>query len=153
MSGATVTVPEIFSTIPDDTAFLYIKNPVSLIEILNMDSDTTARITGTDVSTSIKKLIQTFFEMEDTSRLEENLKHEAVLVIDSLDFTSPDVVMILSESDRDALSPTAKARVVASQSGYIYIANSKTTLDRFKKFDTTRSMKNADDLHYVWWKK
>lgn len=132
---------------------LYVKNPQDLFELLSIKSNTTTRISGIDVSDTVKKTLQDFFELKDFSTLEKNLKHELALVIDNLDMTTPDITMILSESDRAALSPTAKARVVGSKDGFIYIASSKVNIDRMMNLEKKNSLTDAPDFHYVWWKK
>jgi hypothetical protein len=94
---------------------LYIKNPQNLIALLNQKSDTTGRLSGIDVSEDIKAAMIEFFELKNFGDIEKNLTHEMAIAIDTLDATSPDIVLILSEADRAALSPSAKARVVGSQ--------------------------------------
>ena len=106
-----------------------------------------------DVSQSVKLAIQEFFELKDFSTLEANLKHESLLVIENLDFSAPDVTLILSEDDRAALSPSAKARVVGSKDGFIYVSNSKTTIDRFMGLESNKSLSASPDFRYVWTKK
>ncbi|MBP9779530.1 hypothetical protein KBD33_02800 [Candidatus Gracilibacteria bacterium] len=154
MNGASVPeIPAIFSHIPSDSMVLYIKNPQSLIALLNQKSDTTRQLSGIDVSEDIKSAIMNFFELKNFGEIEKNLTHEMAIAIDTLDATSPDIVLILSEADRAALSPSAKARVVGSQGGYIFVANSKTSLERYTALDTSKSLRDASDFHYVWWKK
>lgn len=154
LSGATVPeIPAIFAHAPADSMVLYVKNPANLIDLLNQKSDTTNRLSGLDVSATIKKLITTFFELQDFNTIEKNLKHEMLVVVNNLDATAPDIVLILSEADRDALSPTAKARVVGSKDGYIYVANSKDSLEKIQNLAQEKSLKNAPDFQYVWWKK
>lgn len=154
MSGATIPeIPAIFSHVPKDSMVLYIKNPQDLFDLLSIKSNTTTRISGIDVSDTVKKTLQNFFELKDFTTLEQNLKHELALVIDNLDMTTPDITMILSEADRAALSPTAKARVVGSKDGFIYIASSKTNIDRMMNLEKKNSLADAPDFHYVWWKK
>ncbi len=154
LSGATIPeIPAIFAHVPADSMMLYVKNPVNLIDILNQKSNTSNRISGIDVSESIKTFLLTFFELKDFEQLQKNLKHEMVIVVNNLDATAPDMVVILSEADKDALSPTAKARVVGSKDGYIFIANSKKSLEWLTNLAIEKSMKNAPDFHYVWWKK
>ncbi len=154
MSGATVPeIPGIFLFIPSDSMVLYVRNPANLIDILNQKSNTSKRLSGLDVSESIKRFMLTFFELESFDQIEDNLKHEMVIVVNNLDATAPDIVLILSEADRDALSPTAKARVVGSKDGFIFIANSKETLERFTSLTPDKSLRDAPDFQYVWWKK
>lgn len=106
-----------------------------------------------DVSQSVKQTIQDFFELKDFSTLEKNLQHESLLVIENLDFSAPDITLILSEEDRAALSPSAKARVVGSKDGFIYVSNSKATIDRFMNLSEATSLLNSPDFRYVWAKK
>ncbi len=154
LSGATVSdIPEIFAHVPADSMVLYVKNPTNLIEILNQKSNTSNRLSGIDASESIKKFMLTFFELKDFEQLQKNLKHEMAIVVNNLDATAPDMIVILSEADKDALSPTTKARVVWSKDGYIFIANSKESLEWLTNLAIEKSMKNAPDFHYVWWKK
>jgi hypothetical protein len=105
------------------------------------------------MSESIKGFVQTFFELENFDKIQKNLKHEMAVVVNDLDATAPDIVIILSESDRDALAPTAKARVVGSRDGYIYIASSKVSLDHVMGLQSAQSMRDAPDFQYVWTKK
>jgi hypothetical protein len=105
------------------------------------------------MSESIKGFVQTFFELENFDKIQKNLKHEMAVVVNDLDATAPDIVMILSESDRDALSSTTKARVIGSKDGYIYIASSKESLDHVMQLNLENSMKEAPDFRYVWTKK
>lgn len=154
MSGATVPeIPQIFAHVPVDSMVFYIKNPTSLIDVLNQKSKTSQRLSGIDASEGVKEFMKTFFELEKFDQIEEHLKHEMAIVMNNLDATAPDIVIILSESDREALSPTAKARVVGSKDGYIYIASSKESLERTMNLLPENSLKNAPDFHYVWWKK
>lgn len=154
MNWASVPeIPAIFSHIPSDSMVLYIKNPQNLIALLNQKSDTTRRISGIDVSEDIKAAMIEFFELKNFGDIEKNLTHEMAIAIDTLDATSPDIVLILSEADRAALSPSAKARVVGSQGGYIFVANSKASLERYTSLDASKSLRDASDFHYVWWKK
>lgn len=95
----------------------------------------------------------TFFELENFDQIQSHLKNEMAIVVNNLDATAPDIVVILSEADRAALSPTAQARVVGSKDGFIFIASSKETLDRFTGLSPEKSMKNAPDFQYVWTKK
>ena len=154
MSGAVVPeIPAIFAHIPADSMALYIKNPANLIDILNQKSSTSQRLSGIDVSESIRTFMKTFFELEKFDQIEKNLKHEMAIVVNNMDATAPDIVIILSESDKAALSPTAQARVVGSRDGYIFIASSKESLERFTGLIIENSLKNAPDFQYVWWKK
>lgn len=154
MSGAIVPdIPALFGYIPRDSMVLYIKNPSNLIDILNQKSSTSQRLSGIDVSESIRGFMKTFFEMESFEAIEKNLKNEMVIVVNNLDATAPDIVIILSEADKDALSPTAKARVVGSKNGFIFISSSKESLERLMNLSPEKSMKEASDFQYVWWKK
>jgi hypothetical protein len=154
LSGATVPeIPAIFAHVPADSMVLYVRNPANLLDILSAKSDTTARLSGIDVSESIRGFVQTFFELQNFEKIEKNLKHEMAVVVNDLDATAPDIVIILSESDRDALAPTAKARVVGSRDGYIYIASSKVSLDHVMGLQSAQSMRDAPDFQYVWTKK
>lgn len=132
LSGATIPeIPSIFSHIPSDSMVLYVKDPLHLLQILDQKNTTSSRISGVDTSESIRKFIMTFFELENYDQIQSHLKHEMAIVVNNLDATAPDIVVILSEADRAALSPTAQARVVGSKDGYIFIANSKGSLERF----------------------
>ena len=154
MSGAVLPeIPSVFAHIPADSMVLYIKNPENLLEILNQKSNTTNRISGIDVSESIKNFIKTFFEINEFDQIQNNLKHEMAIVVNNLDATAPDIVFIISESDRETLAPTAKARVVGSKDGFIFIASSKESLEYAMNLSSEKSLKEASDFHYVWWKK
>ncbi len=154
MSGAVVPdIPALFAHVPSDSMVLYIRNPANLIDILNQKSNTSQRLSGIDASESIRDFMKTFFELEKFEQIEKNLKHEMAIVVNNLDATAPDIIIILSESDRDALSPTGKARVVGSKDGFIFIANSKESLENLMSLTVEKSLKNAPDFHYVWWKK
>lgn len=154
MSGATVPeIPQIFAHVPSDSMVLYVRNPANLIDILNQKSNTSQRLSGIDASESIRELMKTFFELEKFEQIEKNLKHEMAIVVNNLDATAPDIVIILSELDREALSPTGKARVVGSKDGFILIASSKESLEKITNLTIEKSLKNAPDFHYVWWKK
>ena len=132
---------------------LYVKNPQDLIDILNQKSNTSNRLSGIDVSESVKDFMKAFFELQNFDQIEKHLKHEMAVVVNNLDATAPDVVIILSEADKEALSPTAKARVVGSKDGYIYIASSKDSLDRVMHVTLEKSLTRSSDFQYVWWKK
>lgn len=132
---------------------LYVKNPANLIEILNQKSNTSQRLSGFDVSESIKDFILTFFELKNFEQIQNNLKSEMAIVVNNLDATAPDIVLIMSESDRGALAPTAKARIVESKDGLIYMANSRASIDRLISLSPEKSLRDASDFHYVWWKK
>ncbi len=155
LSGATIPeIPEIFAYAPADAMVLYIKNPHNLIQLLDTSSHATiARISDIDPSKSIKNLILSFFEIQDFEHIEKNLNHEMLVIARNLDATAPDIVLVLSESDRNALSPTAQARVVASKDGYIFVASSKESLDSIQNLDLTHSAKQSSDFQYLWWKK
>ncbi len=154
LSGATIPeIPSIFAHIPADSMVLYVRNPVNLIELLNQKSDTTTRLSGIDTSESIRDLMKSFFELQNFDQIEKNLQHEMAIVVNNLDMTAPDVIIILSEADRAALSPTAKARVVGSKNGWIFIASSKDAIERLTSLSVEKSMRNAPDFHYVWTKK
>lgn len=154
LSGATVPgIPSIFAHVPSDSMVLYVRNPANLLDILNQKSNTTTRLSGVDVSESIRKFMTTFFELENFDQIQSHLKNEMAIVVNNLDATAPDIVVILSEADRDALSPTAKARVVGSKDGFIFIASSKETLEQFTNLTAPKSMKESPDFHYVWTKK
>ncbi|MBP9811783.1 hypothetical protein KBC86_00260, partial [Candidatus Gracilibacteria bacterium] len=76
LSGATVPkIPDIFLHAPSDSAVLYIENPQNLFALLETKSNTTTRLSGMDVSQSVKEMIQNFFELDDFSTLEKNLQH------------------------------------------------------------------------------
>lgn len=154
LSGATVPeIAPVFGYIPSESMVLYVRDPANLLDILNQKSNTTTRISGVDVSESIRKFMMTFFELENFDQIQSHLKNEMAIVVNNLDATAPDIVVILSEADRAALSPTAQARVVGSKDGWIFIANSKETLERFTGLSPEKSMKNAPDFQYVWTKK
>ncbi|NRH20471.1 hypothetical protein HOO68_00295 [Candidatus Gracilibacteria bacterium] len=154
MSGSILPeIPAIFSHVPADSMVLYIKNPENLLDILNQKSNTSNRISGIDISESIKGFVKTFFEINEFDQIEKNLKNEMAIVVNNLDATAPDIIFILSESDREALAPTAKARVVGSKDGFIFIASSKESLEYVMNLSSSKSLKEAPDFHYVWWKK
>ena len=154
MSGSTLPeIPAIFTHVPSDSMVLYVKNPTNLLDILDQKSNTTNRLSGFDVSQSIKEFITTFFEIEDFTKIQKNLKHEMAIVVNNLDATSPDIVLMISEADKDALSPTLKTRVIGSKDGYIFIASSKQSIEKITGLTPEKSMKNAPDFQYVWWKK
>ncbi len=154
MSGMTLPeIPLIFSHVPRDSMVLYAKNPQDLLALLSVESNTSTRISGIDVSLTVKKALQDFFELQEFTTLEKNLRNEMVLVVDNLDMTAPDITMIISEADKTALSPTAQARVVGSKDGYIYISSSKVNIDRLMNLKKEDSLSDAPDFHYVWIKK
>lgn len=154
MSGSTLPeIPAIFTHVPSDSMVLYVKNPTNLLDILDQKSNTTNRLSGFDVSQSIKEFITTFFEIQDFTKIQKNLKHEMAIVVNNLDATSPDIVLMISEADKDALSPTLKTRVIGSKDGYIFIASSKQSIEKITGLTLEKSMKNAPDFQYVWWKK
>lgn len=154
MSGSTLPeIPAIFTHVPSDSMVLYVKNPTNLLDILDQKSNTTNRLSGFDVSQSIKEFITTFFEIEDFTNIQKNLKHEMAVVVNNLDATAPDIVFVLSQEDKDALSPTLKTRVIGSKDGYIFIASSKQSIEKITGLTPEKSMKNAPDFQYVWWKK
>lgn len=154
MSGSTVPdIPNIFAHIPSDSMVLYVKNPVNLLDILGQKSNTSTRLSWVDISESIRGFMMTFFELDNFDQIQSHLKNEMAIVVNNLDATAPDIVVILSEADRAALSPTAKARVVGSKDGFIFIASSKETLEWFTGLSPEKSMKNAPDFQYVWTKK
>jgi hypothetical protein len=154
LSWATVpTIPDIFAHIPHDRMVLYVRNPGNLIDMLEQKSNTSNRLSWIDISESVKKLLQTFFELENFEQIKMNLKNEMAVVVNNIDATAPDIVIILSEADKDALSPTAKARIVSSKDGYIFIANSKESIETFMSLPLEKSLQKSPDFQYVWWKK
>ncbi len=113
MSGATVpAIPAIFQHVPSDSMVLYVKSPADLFDILNQKSNTTTRLSGLDVSETVKDFLKNFLELQNFDQIQTHLQHEMAVVVNNLDLTAPDMVIILSEADREALSSTAKARVV-----------------------------------------
>ncbi len=146
-------IPEIFKFIPKDAVFSYIKNPQSLISVLNNTWDTTSKISWINVNWETKKLLQHFFELDDFSKIEKNLKNEMVIALLNLDFSSPEIVIIISEKDKNVLSSSTKAQVLATKWGYIFISPSKKLIEKFTKIDEKESVYASPDLEYVWWKK
>lgn len=113
MSGSTFPeIPSIFAHIPSDSMVLYVRNPANLLDILNQKSNTSQKLSGLDVSENIRMFVKSFFEIDNFQQIEKNLKHEMAIVVNNLDATAPDIVIVLSEYDKDVLSPTAKAHVV-----------------------------------------
>lgn len=154
LSGATVPeIPSLFAHVPSESMVLYVRNPANLLDILNQKSNTSTRLSGVDVSESIRKFMMTFFELENFDQIQSHLKNEMAIVVNNLDATAPDIVVILSEADRDALSPTAKARVVGSKDGFIFIASSKESLEQLTNLTAEKSLSSAPDFRYVWTKK
>lgn len=153
MSSWSLIIPEIFKTVPDDSAFLYVKNPENILSLLEEKSSTLWKITGFDISSEISNMIKTFFELDDISILEKNLKNEAIFILNDLDITNPDVVIVIHDSDKWALSKTLNKHFSASKNGFTYLGNSKSSLDKIMNTELGNSMKNADDLAYVWQKK
>ena len=113
LSGITLPqIPSVFSHIPSDGIVLYVRNPVNLIEIMNQKELITQQLSGIDISENIRELMRTFFELEKFDQIEKNLKNEMAIVVNNLDTTAPDIVIILSESDKNVLSSTIKAHIV-----------------------------------------
>ena len=74
MSGSTIPeIPAIFSHVPSDSMVLYVRNPTNLLDILDQKSNTTTRLSGLDVSQSIKHFITTFFEIQDFTKIQKIL--------------------------------------------------------------------------------
>ncbi len=154
MSGAVAPeIPAIFAHVPSDSMVLYVRNPANLMDIMNQKSNTSNRLSGIDVSESIRNFMKTFFELEKFEQIEKHLKHDMAIVVNNLDATAPDIVIIISETDREALSPTGRARVVGSKDGFIFIASSKESLEKLTSLSVEKSLKSAPDFYYVWWKK
>lgn len=145
-------IPEIFKFIPKDAVFSYIKNPQSLLDILNNNSKTVSKISWIDVNSEIKKLLQHFFDIEDFSKIENNLNNEMVIALMNIDYTSPEIVLIISEKDKEALS-SSKTLSISSKNWYIFISPSKKLIERFTELDSDQSIYASSDLEYVWWKK
>ncbi len=154
LSWATLPlIPAVFAHIPKESMVLYIKNPQNILAILDTKSDTISRISGVDTSVEIKKLLKKFFEVQDFTILEKNLKHEVVFLVDNLDLTAPDITMILSKDDKAAFTPREEPRFTHSKDGFIFIANSQVNLDRLINLTKKDSLSEAPDFQYVWWKK
>ena len=154
LSWATLpAIPSIFSHIPKDNMALYVKNPQQLLALIDMKHDMMTRVSGIDISLSMKQLLEKFFEVEDFTLLQKNLKHEVVFMVDNLDLTSPDITMILSESDKAAFTPKEEPRFTAAKDGFIFIANSQLRIDQLVNLSKKDSLSEALDFQYVWWKK
>ena len=74
-------------------------------------------------------------------------------MVDNLDLTSPDITMILSESDKAAFTPKEEPRFTAAKDGFIFIANSQLRIDQLVNLSKKDSLSEALDFQYVWWKK
>ena len=132
---------------------LYVKNPQQLLALIDMKHDMMTRVSGIDISLSMKQLLEKFFEVEDFTLLQKNLKHEVVFMVDNLDLTSPDITMILSESDKAAFTPKEEPRFTVAKDGFIFIANSQLRIDQLVNLSKKDSLSEALDFQYVWWKK
>ena len=153
MDGAKAeNIPEIFKKIPNDSVSLYIKNPQNLLSILDQPSSG-LQFGGIDSSKKIKEYMSKWLEIENFSQIQKHLKHESAIVLTNLDPTTPEVTFILSEKDRDALSGDNKTSIIKQQDGYIYVSSSQAVVDTIAGLKSSDSLSEADDFHYVWWKK
>ena len=153
MNGAKAeNIPEIFKKIPNDSVSLYIKNPQNLLSILDQPSSG-LQFGGIDSSKKIKEYMSKWLEIENFSQIQKHLKHESAIVLTNLDPTTPEVTFILSEKDRDALSGESKTSIIKQQDGYIYVSSSQAVVDTIAGLKSSDSLSEADDFHYVWWKK
>jgi hypothetical protein len=153
MNGAKAeNIPEIFKRIPNDSVSLYIKNPQNLLSILDQPSSG-LQLGGIDSSKKIKEYMSKWLEIENFSQIQKHLKHESAIVLTNLDPTTPEVTFIISEKDRDALSGDNKTSIIKQQDGYIYVSSSQAVVDTIAGLKSSDSLSEADDFHYVWWKK
>ena len=153
MDGAKAeNIPEIFKKIPNDSVSLYIKNPQNLLSILDQPSSG-LQFGGIDSSKKIKEYMSKWLEIENFSQIQKHLKHESAIVLTNLDPTTPEVTFIISEKDRDALSGDNKTSIIKQQDGYIYVSSSQAVVDTIAGLKSSDSLSEADDFHYVWWKK
>jgi hypothetical protein len=94
-----------------------------------------------------------WLEIESFSQIQKHLKHESAIVLTNLDPITPEVTFIISEKDRDALSGDNKTSIIKQQDGYIYVSSSQAVVDTIAGLKSSDSLSEADDFHYVWWKK
>lgn len=154
MNGAQPqNIPAIFRYIPKQSAFVYVKNPQSLFGLIDSQVDSMSKSIGPDNGKKMKQSIERAFGLKDTSNIRQHLKNEFAVVVTNIDYTSPDIILILSEKDRSALSPTGKAQIVISKDGYIFIASNKSLVEKCTELKPTDSISASDDLKYVWLKK
>jgi len=146
-------IPEIYKKIPNDSIFLHVKNPQFIFDLINRDNSLLNSTTGVGVLKKLKKLTAEWFDIDDFSIVEENLKHEFVVVISDLDLTNPDITIIIHKDDKWLLVPTEKAKVTITKWDYIYITNSESSLDKFNDLIEEDSIYNSLDFKYLWLQK
>jgi hypothetical protein len=56
------------------------------------------------VSQEIKKILSHLFDLNDFAKIENNLKNEMIIAVNNIDYTAPEIVIIISEKDKEALS-------------------------------------------------
>ncbi len=143
-------IPEIYKKIPNDSIFLHVKNPKFIFDLVNKNNSLLESTTWLGVMKRLKTLTQDRFDIEDFSVIEKNLKHEFLVVISDLDITNPDIVIIINKEDKAILVPTDKPKVAVTKGDYIYIANSKKSLEKFDNLTEENSIYNSLDFKYLW---
>lgn len=146
-------IPEIYKNIPNDSIFLHVKNPKFIFDLINRDNSLLNSSLWVWTLEKLKDLTQKWFDIKDFKTVEENLKHEFIVVISDLDLTAPDITIIINKEDKDVLVPTDNPKVAVTKWDYIYISNSKESLEKFDNLKEEDSIYNSLDFRYLWLQK
>lgn len=131
---------------------IYIKNPKNLVDLLNAQSKDTNSFVGFDMTSSIKSLIANFLTIEDFAHIQDHLKDPVIIIINNIDTTAPEMALVFSTNDKQALS-TSKMPIVEGKNAHSIISNSKSFIQKIKNLDINASLVKAPDFQYVWHKK
>ncbi len=146
-------IPEILKLVPNDVVFAYIRNPQNIFSMLESWQDSLQKISKVEIKNEIKKLMQYYFSIDDFAKIQKNIKNEMIIAVTNLDVSSPDIIFIISEKDKDALSPSWKTQIVTKKNWYIFISPSKKTVEKFTSLKQIDSVCEAFDFKYLWSRK
>lgn len=144
-------IPEIFSYIPNDDMMIFVKNPSEFWQLLSENNSIFPKFENFSSSESVKNFIKKFFITENFEEISQNLKTSFAIVVENIDITSPEIVMIFDKNEKKFFEN--KNFKIKEKDNFIFVSKHEKNLENFLKKIENNTLEKSWDFQYVWTKK
>ncbi len=146
-SSKNTTIPEILTSLPNDTLVIYVNNPDNFFAMLEPSSSIVAQKFGINITPKITEFFEKFFN-ESIENISKKFSKEFVIVLKNSDFIVPEFAVITHSDDAKNFKNSSH-----SFNDFKIFGNSSSFNQEIINTSSEKFLKNSSDFLYVWQKK